>query len=70
MGPPPMVCCVTECVMKELKIFVDGKIDSNAAVTQLIGSDTSLKSVSILKYLKLQIFNLSFSNKIDSRNCN
>lgn len=46
MGPPPMVCCITECVMKELKIFVDGKIDTNAAVTQLIGSDSSLKSVS------------------------
>lgn len=46
MGPPPMVCCITECVMKELKVFVDGKIDTNAAVSQLIGSDSSLKSVS------------------------
>ncbi|KAL7046444.1 hypothetical protein ACKWTF_002571 [Chironomus riparius] len=44
MGPPPMVCCITECVMKELKVFVDGKVDVNAAVTQLIGSDSSLKS--------------------------
>lgn len=60
MGPPPMVCCVTECVLKELKIFVDGKIDSNAAITQLIGSDSSLKSVSILKYLKFQLLTYHF----------
>ena len=49
MGPPPMFCCITECVLKDLKVFVDGKIDTNAAVTQLIGSETSLKPVSILK---------------------
>ncbi|KAG5677975.1 hypothetical protein PVAND_007687 [Polypedilum vanderplanki] len=43
--PPPIAAlCMAECALKETKIFVDGNIDKNAAITFLSAKDPSVKS--------------------------
>lgn len=48
-------CCVSECILKEAKIYADGKIDKNAAIsylTEKTKSNEALKPVKLKKYHK------------------